>query len=115
MVSAVRGNAYIFGKCPGVAYAANTNGIISEIAPLKFVPASFGLPYGAKFVGGAAGRLQCFLLDSEGEVWGCGQNSFGQVGVVRIGCSSAIDKLRSRADGRLIEIRLKRRHIIRKD
>ena len=88
----VRGNAYIFGKCPGVAYAANTNGVIPDNAPLKFVPASFGLPYGARFVGGSAGRLHCFLLDSEGGVWGCGQNVFGQVGVVREKCPRAIRK-----------------------
>ena len=57
-------------------------GIISEHAPLKITPASVGLPRGAKFVDGAAGKTHLLLVDSTGGVWGCGNNVLGQVGLV---------------------------------
>jgi alpha-tubulin suppressor-like RCC1 family protein len=60
----------------------NTNGIISEHAPLKITPASVGLPRGAKFVDGAAGKTHLLLIDNLGGVWGCGNNTLGQIGLV---------------------------------
>lgn len=37
---------------------------------------------GAKFVAGACARSHCLLVDDQGEVWGCGNNVVGQLGLV---------------------------------
>ena len=81
-MDAVRGNAWLFGKSPAVALGANTNGLISEQAPVKMQPVEVGCNPGTKFVDGAAGKGNCFLIDSEGGVWGCGNNHCAQLGLV---------------------------------
>lgn len=78
----VYGNARLFGRVPSTALAANTGGVIKEHAPLKITPASLGLPRGVKFIDGAAARSHFLLVDSAGGVWGCGNNTMGQIGVV---------------------------------
>ncbi|WVR07652.1 hypothetical protein IAU60_004694 [Kwoniella sp. DSM 27419] len=77
----IHGAAYIFGKVPSPSLASTPDGIVSENAPSKISPTSLGLAEGVKFVGGAAGRAHAFLIDSEGGVWGCGNNVVGQVGL----------------------------------
>ncbi|ORX40572.1 regulator of chromosome condensation 1/beta-lactamase-inhibitor protein II [Kockovaella imperatae] len=77
----IRGNAWLFGKCPAIALGANTNGVISEQAPLKIRPFETGCGLGVKFVGGAAGKGNAFLLDSDGGAWGCGTNHCAQLGL----------------------------------
>ncbi|WVR00158.1 hypothetical protein IAU59_007300 [Kwoniella sp. CBS 9459] len=76
----LHGAAYIFGKPPSPALATSSD-IISENAPVKISPASLGLKEGVKFIDGAAGRGHVFLIDSEGGVWGCGNNVTAQIGL----------------------------------
>lgn len=75
----VHGAAYLFGRPPAMV---QSNGVISESTPLKISPSSVGSPKGTKWVNGAAGRSHFLLVDSKGDVWGCGNNVFGQIGVV---------------------------------
>lgn len=75
----VHGAAYLFGRPPAMV---QSNGIISENIPLKISPLSVGSPGGTKWVNGAAGRSHFLLVDSRGDVWGCGNNIVGQIGVV---------------------------------
>ncbi|WRT70196.1 uncharacterized protein IL334_007190 [Kwoniella shivajii] len=77
----IYGAAYIFGKPPSPSLASAPDGIISEHAPVKISPSSVGLTKGAKFVHGAAGRGHVLLVDSQGDVWGCGNNVVGQIGL----------------------------------
>ncbi|OCF44659.1 hypothetical protein I317_01546 [Kwoniella heveanensis CBS 569] len=76
----IHGAAYIFGRPPSPALATSSD-IISENAPVKISPTSLGLKEGVKFVDGAAGRGHVFLIDSEGGVWGCGNNVTAQIGL----------------------------------
>ncbi|WVN90839.1 uncharacterized protein L203_106082 [Cryptococcus depauperatus CBS 7841] len=75
----IYGAAYLFGRPP--ALSSSPNGVISENNPLKISPSSVGLPKGSKWIRGAAGRGHFLLLDSEGGVWGCGNNVVGQLGL----------------------------------
>ncbi|WVQ84629.1 hypothetical protein IAT38_006784 [Cryptococcus sp. DSM 104549] len=75
------GAAYIFGRPPSPHLSESMNGIIPENVPVKISPTSVGLPKGTKWVSGAAGRGHLLLVDSEGGVWGCGNNVVGQVGL----------------------------------
>nr|XP_031861731.1 uncharacterized protein CI109_002963 [Kwoniella shandongensis]KAA5528803.1 hypothetical protein CI109_002963 [Kwoniella shandongensis] len=86
----VHGAAYIFGRPPSPSLATEDGGVISEHYPNKISPSSVGLRQGVKWVGGAAGRSHLFLLDSEGGVWGCGNNVVGQIGLP---ISMLVDKL----------------------
>ncbi|KAK8853246.1 hypothetical protein IAR55_003948 [Kwoniella newhampshirensis] len=86
----IYGAAYIFGKPPCPSLATEAGGIISEHHPKKISPTSVGLKTGVKWVGGAAGRSHLFLLDSDGGVWGCGNNVVGQIGLP---ISGMVDKL----------------------
>lgn len=80
----MNGAVRIFGRSPALSLGANTNGIISEHAPLKITPASVGLPRGGRFIDGAAGKTHLLLVDNLGGVWGCGNNTLGQIGLVRL-------------------------------
>lgn len=75
----VHGAAYLFGRPPAMV---QSNGVISEDIPLKISPLSVGSPEGTKWVNGAAGRSHFLLVDSRGDVWGCGNNIVGQIGLV---------------------------------
>nr|XP_019010360.1 uncharacterized protein I206_04829 [Kwoniella pini CBS 10737]OCF49141.1 hypothetical protein I206_04829 [Kwoniella pini CBS 10737] len=77
----IHGAAYIFGKPPSASLSDSPNGIISQHAPVKISPSSVGLPKGAKFVSGAAARGHLLLVDDQGDVWGCGNNVVGQIGL----------------------------------
>ena len=81
--AAVHGGAYLFGKPPVSSMATMPDGTISEYAPVKIRPRDVGLPSGARWEGGYAARSHMFLIDSLGQVWGCGNNTMGQLGLVR--------------------------------
>ncbi|OWZ68244.1 hypothetical protein AYX14_01286 [Cryptococcus neoformans] len=83
----IHGAAYLFGRPPAMV---QSNGVISESTPLKISPSSVGSPKGTKWVNGAAGRSHFLLVDSKGDVWGCGNNVFGQIGVP---VATVVDKL----------------------
>ncbi|KIR62535.1 hypothetical protein I314_03480 [Cryptococcus bacillisporus CA1873] len=83
----IHGAAYLFGRPPAMV---QSNGVISENIPLKISPLSVGSPEGTKWVNGAAGRSHFLLVDSRGDVWGCGNNIVGQIGVP---VATVVDKL----------------------
>ncbi|RXK40549.1 hypothetical protein M231_02201 [Tremella mesenterica] len=60
---------------------APPNGLVSEQEPLKVSPTNVGLPRGSRWIAGSAARSHMFLIDSWGQVWGCGNNTMGQVGL----------------------------------
>lgn len=73
------------GSFPAPGYG---KGPISEMDPLKIIPAMVGVtPPDAKFVAGACARSHCVLIDDQGDVWGCGVNVVGQIGYVSEGVS----------------------------
>jgi alpha-tubulin suppressor-like RCC1 family protein len=86
--AAVYGAAYLIGKVPAASYGAG--GLIHDRDAVKLSPALLGSSVkGAKFVTGACARAHCFLVDDQGEVWGCGSNVVGQLGLVsRPHCST---------------------------
>lgn len=53
------------------------NGVILESIFLKIFFLLVGLLKGIKWVNGVVGRSYFFLVDSKGDVWGCGNNVFG--------------------------------------
>lgn len=69
------------GKFPGTAYGHE--GMISHLEPVKLIPGALSLDSSnAKFVNGACARSHCLLVSDDGEVWGCGVNVTGQLGMV---------------------------------
>lgn len=49
---------------------------------MKITCFSLGMPKGTKWVTGAAARGHVLLVDELGGVWGCGNNTTGQLGLV---------------------------------
>jgi hypothetical protein len=77
----VFGAAYLIGKLPTTAYGKG--GLIHDRDAVKIIPSHVGASVeGAKFVTGACARSHCLLVDDQGEVWGCGNNIVGQLGLV---------------------------------
>ena len=59
------------------------SGLIDAKEAVKLSPASVGSETReAKFIGGSCARHHCFLVDDQGDVWGCGNNMSGQLGLV---------------------------------
>lgn len=74
------GAAYLFGAFPAVGYG--NKGMIPDQNPVKISPALVGSGSSdARFVTGACARSHCLLVDDNGEVWGCGVNVTGQLGM----------------------------------
>jgi alpha-tubulin suppressor-like RCC1 family protein len=64
-----------------VAYGSS--GLIGDREAVKLTPRLVGSEVKeAKFIGGACARWHCFLVDDQGDVWGCGANVVGQLGLV---------------------------------
>jgi alpha-tubulin suppressor-like RCC1 family protein len=68
----------LLGSFPGSSY-----GLISALEAIKLYPYLVGSEVReAKFIGGACAVAHCFLVDDQGEVWGCGSNVAGMLGLV---------------------------------
>lgn len=82
LTHAVHGIAHLFGRLPTASLVPGNTDVVSEHTPMKVSPRSVGLPKGVKWVDGAAARSHTLLVASDGSVWGCGNNVFGQLGLV---------------------------------
>ncbi|KAI9634109.1 regulator of chromosome condensation 1/beta-lactamase-inhibitor protein II [Dioszegia hungarica] len=76
----IHGIAILFGRLPSSHFAPG-NGYISEQIPRKLSPRTLGMGREVKWISGAAARSHMMLLASDGSVWGCGNNVFGQLGL----------------------------------
>jgi hypothetical protein len=77
------GAAYLIGKFPGTAYGRL--GLVHPLEAVKLSPYLVGSEIReAKFIGGACAKAHCFLVDDQGDVWGCGNNVAGQLGLVSL-------------------------------
>lgn len=57
--------------------------MISAVEAVKLSPYQVGSEVReAKFIDGACAVAHCFLVDDQGEVWGCGSNAGGMLGLV---------------------------------
>ena len=75
------GAAYLIGHFPALSYGIS--GLIDAKEAVKLSPALVGSETReAKFIGGSCARHHCFLVDDQGDVWGCGNNMSGQLGLV---------------------------------